>query len=61
MLLLAKRLLTAIALIASAPAYAQTSEADAARIRTLEAEVRAAQERVRELERTIADLASDVE
>ena len=62
MLLLPKRLLsTAIALIASESAYAQTSEADAARIRTLEAEVRAAQERVRELERTIAELASDVE
>jgi len=50
----------AIALFACATANAQTSEADAARIRTLEAELRAAQARVGELEQTLEGLATEV-
>ena len=50
----------AIGLLVCATANAQTSEADAARIRTLEAELRAAQARVGELEQTLAGLAAEV-
>lgn len=50
----------AMGLAACATANGQTSEADAARIRTLEAELRAAQARVGELEQTLEGLAAEV-